>query len=237
MTATESDLGEAPAGSLEAAPESGECRHHVVVADHRSLVREGLAALVEREHDMCVVREVGSLQELTKAVGEYDARVAVIGHRPPHLDGVRAAERLRGQAIVVLLVDDSDSSESCLRAIESEVRGLLHVEEAREQLAAAIRSVHSGASVVGSSLLRRVTALVALPDERLREQILSTLSARELQVFKLVGSGMSNGEVAQALSISAVTVKSHMNRVSRKLAVRDRAQAIVLAHRSGTVAF
>ncbi|MGP3948537.1 LuxR C-terminal-related transcriptional regulator [Streptomyces sp. 7N604] len=173
--------------------------------------------------------------ELTRALDDGDVAVAVIGHEPLELDGVRAAQRLRGRAAVILLVDESASPESYLRAIQGGVRGVLPMEDAREQLAAAIRSVVSGASVIGMSLLRRVAELVDLPDKELSAHIISTLSARELQVFELVGLGLSNSEVAHALSISVMTVKSHMSSVSRKLTLRDRAQAIVMAHRSGIV--
>lgn len=214
----------------------------VVVADDQAIIRDGLVTVLGLLPD---VEVVGAAEDGERAVALAVAEhpdVVLMDLRMPVLDGVGATERIvreaPGTAILVLTTYADD--ESILGALRAGARGYLTKDAGRAELAAAVRAVASGQSTfapeVGALLVSTLTGVGATPataevpaqDTSLAARFPS-LTRREVDVLALVADGLSNGEIASALFVSVATVKTHINAIFAKLAVRDRAQAIALA--------
>lgn len=213
----------------------------VVVADDQAIIRDGLVTVLGLLPD---VEVVGAAEDGERAVALAVAEhpdVVLMDLRMPVLDGVGATERIvreaPGTAILVLTTYADD--ESILGALRAGARGYLTKDAGRAELAAAVRAVASGQSTfapeVGALLVSTLTGAGATPaaaavptqDTSLAARFPS-LTRREVDVLALVADGLSNGEIASALFVSVATVKTHINAIFAKLAVRDRAQAIAL---------
>ena len=212
----------------------------VVVADDQAIIRDGLVTVLGLLPDIEVV---GAAEDGERAVALAAAEhpdVVLMDLRMPGLDGVAATERIvrdvPGTAILVLTTYADD--ESILGALRAGARGYLTKDAGRAELAAAVRAVASGQSTfapeVGALLVSTLTggpdqtpAQAPAPAPSLSARFPS-LTKREVDVLALVADGLSNGEIAATLFVSVATVKTHINAIFAKLAVRDRAQAIAL---------
>ncbi|GAB3573952.1 response regulator transcription factor [Leifsonia lichenia] len=216
----------------------------VVVADDQAIIRDGLVTVLGLLPDIEVV---GAAEDGERAVALAAAEhpdVVLMDLRMPGLDGVAATERivreLPGTAILVLTTYADD--ESILGALRAGARGYLTKDAGRAELAAAVRAVASGQSTfapeVGALLVSTLTGGPGAAANAATGQTPSpaaslssrfpTLTKREVDVLALVADGLSNGEIASTLFVSVATVKTHINAIFAKLAVRDRAQAIAL---------
>ena len=155
----------------------------------------------------------------------------------PNMDGIEATRRigLAGLPTKVLVLTTFDLDEHVYEALRAGASGFLLKDVDRARLVEAVESVARGESLVAPTVLERlVTHYVERPPTGLKEpDFLEDLSARELEVLKLVGRGLSNGEIAEELFISLATVKTHVRHLLQKLNLRDRVQAVVLAHEHG----
>jgi DNA-binding NarL/FixJ family response regulator len=159
--------------------------------------------------------------------------------RMPEVDGIEATRRIVGAAgdrpTRVLMLTTFDANEYVYEALRAGASGFLLKDVPPEQLAAGIRVVAAGEALLAPSITKRLiqefATTVPLPAEPPKG--LSELTARELEVFKLVARGLSNAELAEELVVSETTVKTHVARVLMKLGLRDRVQAVVLAYESG----
>lgn len=203
----------------------------VVVIDDHTLVRYGLAGLVEREPDLELVGNTGQRAEAVGIVLSTRANVAVLDVTPPDLDGLRIARELRNRyaelGIVLLAPEGQDSV--LFEALESGVSAFVAKTAPADEILAAIRH----AAVAPTSF----TATGLGPAMARRDQPASQalLSPREAQVLELLGQGLSVRAIAVALSVSLSTAKTYVERLYEKLEVSNRAQAIMTALQRGLI--
>jgi DNA-binding NarL/FixJ family response regulator len=209
----------------------------VYICDRQVLMCQGLAAILSREPGISVSGFSSSVDDAISAAKRQRAMVMVIGHEPPVYDGIDLVKRLgelgaaRPQSI--LLIESSCLNQVLQPALQAGVLGVLLKDEAPNLLASSIRTVAEGAVVLASSITELVSQWSEAGERSHAAERM--LSGRERDVLKLVGAGLSNDEVAVALSVSVPTVKSHLRSVFRKFDLRDRAQAVILAYESGLV--
>jgi DNA-binding NarL/FixJ family response regulator len=210
----------------------------VLVADDQQLVRAGLALIVNGEADMTVVGEAQDGFEALDLVHKRAPDVVLMDIRMPAMDGLTAARRIlseTGSRVILLTTFDAD--EYVFEGLRAGASGFLLKDTPPEQLCWAVRNVAAGNALIDPTVTRRLVLRFAAaarvtdatPD-RLKE-----LTARELDVLRLIARGRSNAEIAADLVIEESTVKSHVARVLTKLELRDRVQAVVLAYESGFV--
>ncbi|WP_313545315.1 response regulator transcription factor [Leifsonia aquatica] len=212
----------------------------VIVADDQAIIRDGLVTVLGLLPDIEVVGEAADGEQAVALAVAQRPDVALMDLRMPGVDGVAATERIArdapGTAVLVLTTYADD--ESILSALRAGARGYLTKDAGRAELAAAVRAVASGQSTfapeVGARIVSSLTsapaaapAPAASPAAALVARF-PALTPREAEVLALVGDGRSNPEIAAALFVSVATVKTHINAIFAKLAVRDRAQAIAL---------
>ena len=159
--------------------------------------------------------------------------------RMPGLDGLQAAERILaepGLRTSVLMLTTFDLNEYVYDALRAGASGFLLKDTPPEQLVSAIHVIAAGDALLSPSITRRVISEFVKgtgPKPHAQFPRLQELTARELEVMKLIARGLSNAEIAKTLFVSGATVKTHVGRVLTKLGLRDRVQAVVLAYEAG----
>jgi DNA-binding NarL/FixJ family response regulator len=155
--------------------------------------------------------------------------------RMPELDGLQATRRIlsadNGARILILTTFDLD--EYVYEALRAGASGFVLKDDSPEQLIAAIRTVAVGEALLSPTITKRVIQRFARMPRPAPPKELEDLSDREREIFRLITHGLSNGEIAQELYISNTTVKTHVTHILRKLNLRDRVQAVVLAYQTG----
>ncbi|MEY7978677.1 response regulator [Streptomyces pilosus] len=212
----------------------------VLVADDQGIVRAGFAAVIDAEEDMTVVGEAGDGAEAVRLTAESAPDVVVMDVRMPELDGIAATRIITGRpdAPRVLVLTTFDLDAYVFEALRAGASGFLLKDVYASELLRGIRVVAAGESVLAPSATRRLIghyasgAAVGGPGER-SHGALDGLTDRERGVLALVASGLTNAEIAAQLGITVGTVKSHVNAVLRKLGLRDRVQATILAYDLG----
>jgi DNA-binding NarL/FixJ family response regulator len=216
----------------------------IVIADDQQLVRTGFRLILDAEADLAVVAEAGDGLEAVAVVGRERPDVVLMDIRMPELDGIQATRRILdgGIATKVLMLTTFDLNEYVYEALRAGASGFLLKDTPAEQLAEGVRVIAQGDALLAPSVTRRLldefarpAAATAEPAVRTPPPGLDELTARELEVFRLLARGRSNAEIAQELVVSETTVKTHVARVLMKLGIRDRVQAVVLAYESGIV--
>jgi DNA-binding NarL/FixJ family response regulator len=214
----------------------------VVIADDQQLVRTGFRLILDAEDDLDVVAEAGDGLEAVKVVRRERPDVVLMDIRMPELNGIEATRRIidAGIRTRVLMLTTFDLNEYVYEALRAGASGFLLKDTPAEQLAEGVRVVARGDALLAPSVTRRLLDEFARPPTetpatRPAPAGLDELTARELEVFRLIARGKSNAEIAADLFVSETTVKTHVARVLMKLGVRDRVQAVVLAYESGVV--
>jgi DNA-binding NarL/FixJ family response regulator len=209
----------------------------VLVADDQSMVRAGFRMLLADEEDIEVVAEASNGLEAIEKAARFDPTVVLMDIRMPELDGLEATRRIlaadRGARILILTTFDLD--EYVYEALRAGASGFVLKDDSPEQLIAAIRTVAAGDALLSPTVTRRVIEKFAGTPRPAPPKELDDLSERERDVFQLMARGLSNAEVGQELYISETTVKTHVTHILSKLGLRDRVQAVVLAHQTGLV--
>src|SRR3954469_8172232 len=211
----------------------------VLIADDQALVRAGFRMILDAEDDLDVVGEASDGAEAVRMARELRPDVVLMDIRMPELDGIEATRRVpelgTDPPVRVLMLTTFDLNEYVYEALRAGASGFLLKDVPPEQLAAGIRIVAQGEALLAPSITKRLIQEFARATPATPEppRGLDELTARELEVFKLVARGLSNAEVAQELIVSETTVKTHVARVLMKLGLRDRVQAVVLAYESG----
>ncbi|MET0133595.1 MAG: response regulator transcription factor [Kibdelosporangium sp.] len=200
----------------------------VLLVDDHPVVREGLRGMLEAEEDLVVVGEAGSGDEAVALARAKRPDVVLMDLRMPGLDGAGATEQIMAEAlgsrVIVLTTYETDAD--ILRAVEAGATGYLLKDASRTELAGAIRAATRGETVLAPSVAGRLV-------RRMRTPAPPGLSAREVEVLRLVAKGMTNADVGTALHISEATVKTHLLRVFNKLGVSDRTAAVTTAMSRG----
>lgn len=211
----------------------------VVLVDDQELVRSGLRRILRRRDGFVIVAECADGAEVPGAVAGCEADVVVMDLRMKTVDGIEATRRLRTDpaAPPVLVLTTFDDDELLSGALRAGAAGFVLKDSAAEDLIRAVRAVAAGDSWLDPSVTARVLAAYrASAPPAPADASIADLTARERDVLVAMGKGMSNVEIAEALVISELTVKSHIGRIFAKLGLRDRAAAIVYAFDRGLVA-
>lgn len=199
----------------------------ILIVDDHLVVRVGLRSMIDTQPDMSVVAEAANGQEAVELFHEHRPDLVLMDLRMPGMSGVEATvamrERFPEARIIVLTTYDGD--ENIYRALQAGARAYLLKDIPRNEFLEDIRAVHSGAYCIPPAVAARLAQRMPHPD----------LSSRELEVLKLIVEGMSNKEIASALSVTESTIKNHVNSILNKLNVRDRTQAATTALRRGIV--
>jgi DNA-binding NarL/FixJ family response regulator len=210
----------------------------VLIADDQELVRSGFRLILELA-GLEVVGEAGDGAEAVDAARRLRPDVALMDIRMPGTDGIEATRRIVAEGLPtrVLILTTFDLDEHVYDALQAGASAFLLKDVGRERLVEAVRTVAGGDALFSPSVLRRLVEhyVAAPPSAGALAPELEELSPRELEILRLVGEGLSNGEIAARLYITLATVKTHVRHVLQKLGLRDRVQAVVLAHRTGLV--
>jgi len=211
----------------------------VVVVDDQEMVRAGFAALLGAQDGIEVTGQAADGAVALAVCAETDPDVVLMDVRMPVLDGVEATTRLlrtptRARVVVLTTFDVDDYVYAALRAGAS---GFLLKDATPEELVSAVRVVAAGESLLAPTVTSRLIARFARqPGMVATPPALDALTPREREVLVLIARGLSNKEIAARLVVAEQTVKTHVGRILAKLALRDRAQAVMAAYESGLVA-
>ena len=207
----------------------------VLVADDQSMVRAGFRMLLADEQDIEVVAEAENGREAVEKTARFNPGVILMDIRMPELDGLQATRRILAEDndARILILTTFDLDEYVYEALSAGASGFVLKDDSPEQLLAAIRTVAAGDALLSPTVTKKVIKQFARHPRPAPPKELDELSEREREVFRLMAEGMSNGEIGDKLHISETTVKTHVTHILQKLGLRDRVQAVVLAHRTG----
>lgn len=199
----------------------------ILVVDDHFMVRMGLSASLNVEPDMQVLAEAGSGEEALAVYRQHLPTVVIMDLRLPGMSGAETVAALLREFpdAAVLMLSTHAEEEEVYRSLQAGARGYVLKTVLREELLRAIRAVHGGGHYVDATA---ATLLAARVSHR-------PLTARELEILRLVAKGLGNKEIAAALNIAEVTVKLHVSHVLEKLGVRDRTEAATAALQRGLI--
>jgi DNA-binding NarL/FixJ family response regulator len=214
----------------------------VLIADDQALVRAGFRMILEADGGAQVVGEAADGEEAVALARQMRPDVVLMDVRMPRLDGLDAARRILADAATdaacrVIMLTTFDLDEYVYTALRVGASGFLLKDVSPEQLVAAVQLVAAGDALLAPSITRRLVERFARPTvaPAATPSETSTLTAREREVLMLMARGLSNAELAERLTLSEATVKTHVARILGKLDLRDRVQAVVLAYETGLV--
>ena len=212
----------------------------VLLCDDQALVRSGFRMILEAREGIEVVGEAEDGVQALELTWRHRPDVILMDVRMPRLDGVQATRRLveAGAEGRVLILTTFDLDEYVFEALRAGASGFLLKDAPAEELAAAIRVVAAGESLLAPGVTRRVIdAFVRrhAPPATPREPRLELLTPREIEVLGLLARGLSNLDIASRLFVSEGTTKTHVSNVLSKLGLRDRVQAVIFAYENTVV--
>ena len=227
----------------------------VVVADDQALVRAGFCGIVAATPGLAVVGEAGTGAEAVEVTRRTRPDVVLMDVRMPELDGIEATRQITataGLATRVLILTTFDLDEYVYAALHAGASGFLLKSTEPAELVSAIRVVAAGDALLAPSVTRRLVeeftrrpvpaAPPRPPDQQPHPVVarapaasLDAITGREREVLALIASGLSNSEIAERLSISEATAKTHVGHLLTKLTARDRVHLVILAFQAGLV--
>jgi DNA-binding NarL/FixJ family response regulator len=212
----------------------------VVVADDQALVRGGFRVILDLA-GIPVVAEAADGKQAIAAVLKHRPDVVLMDIRMPEMDGLEATRRILesrpGQDVRVIMLTTFDLDQYVYAALAAGASGFLLKDVSPEHLVTAVQLVRTGDALLAPSITRRLVERFApqRTEARVPGRDLSVLTPRELEVLGLIARGMSNAELASALTLSEATVKTHVANILAKLDLRDRVQAVILAYETGLI--
>ncbi|WP_329306384.1 response regulator transcription factor [Streptomyces sp. NBC_01260] len=209
----------------------------VLLADDQPLVRAALRMVIADLPGIEVAGEAGTGDEAVRLTAQLAPDVVVMDIRMPGLNGIEATERITAGSgtthVLVLTTFDDDYVYGALRAGAA---GFLVKDMALEDILAAVRVVAAGDALIAPSVTRRlIKDFAGRPASASPQRPLTAITEREREVLVLVGSGLSNAEIAERLFISVATAKTYLTRLLAKLDARDRVQLVIIAYEAGLV--
>jgi DNA-binding NarL/FixJ family response regulator len=212
----------------------------VLLCDDQALVRSGFRMILEAREDIEVIGEAEDGAQALEMTWRQLPDVVLMDVRMPRIDGVEATRRLVGAGAEarILILTTFDLDEYVFEALRAGASGFLLKDVQPAQLVDAVRVVARGDALLDPTVTRRLLdrfahTLPGAPERPPPE--MGELSDREREVLELMASGLSNAELAERLVLSETTVKTHVSSILRKLGLRDRVQAVVLAYQAGLV--
>ncbi len=213
----------------------------VLICEDQQLIRAGYVAVLGAQPDMEVVGQAGNGRDALTEIGRLRPDVVVMDIQMPLLDGIEVTRRVSGphtaKPAKVLVVTTFNVGQYVYDALRAGASGFLLKDAPLEELAAGVRTVARGESLLSPAVTRTLIGRYA---DRIQPVVpadgpLDRLAPRELEVLKLIAGGLSNAEIAAELVLGVETVKTYVSRILTKLDLRDRVQAVVLAYRTGLV--
>ncbi|MEU0204627.1 MULTISPECIES: response regulator transcription factor [unclassified Streptomyces] len=212
----------------------------VLLVDDEELVRTGLRLILESQPDITVVAEAGDGLAAVSLAGQHQPDVVLMDVRMPLLDGIAATAEvlLASPRSKVIMLTTFDKDEHVFNSLRAGAGGFLLKDSPRTDLIRAVREVMAGRSLLSPGATRQLiseyvrtspTRTHAVPPE------VAVLSEREREVLAHVARGLTNAEIAAALTLSEHTVKTHVGNILAKLHLRDRVQAVIFAYETGVV--
>jgi DNA-binding NarL/FixJ family response regulator len=210
-----------------------------LIADDQEVVRAGFAALLETQSDFAVVATAADGAEAVRLSREHRPDVVLMDVRMPVMDGIEATRHICAddESPRILILTTFDLDEYVYDALQSGASGFLLKDVPAETMFEAVRVIAAGDALLAPAITRRLIGQFARlrPRQQARPEALAELTPRETEILGLVAAGLSNHEIASRLVLSDETVKTHVSHILRKLDLRDRAQAVVVAYESGLV--
>jgi DNA-binding NarL/FixJ family response regulator len=215
----------------------------LLLADDQAMVRQGFGALLNAQDGMLVVGEATNGEDAVQVCRELRPDVILMDVRMPVMDGLEATRRPMsapggaGYRPRVLMLTTFDLDDYVYEALRAGASGFLLKDATADDLVAAVRIIVAGEALLAPTVTRRLIEEFARQprSDRPRPDQLAGLTARELEVTRLIARGLSNGEIADTLVLAEQTVKTHVGRILAKLHLRDRAQVVVAAYESGLI--
>jgi DNA-binding NarL/FixJ family response regulator len=236
---TETESGERRRGAVAAD------RIRILIVDDHALFRVGISNILSRERDLDVVGEAADGRSALETAGMTSPTIVLMDLSLPAPGGLETTQRIRREfpAVAVIVMAQDEDEESLFASIKAGAAAFVIKDISPEDLIHVIRRVSQGEFLindkvfskpaVASRVLKEFRELAVYGQEA--QPIFAPLSPREVEILDNIAQGMTNKQVAYALSISEQTVKNHMSSILRKLAVNDRTQAVVYAMRQGWI--
>jgi DNA-binding NarL/FixJ family response regulator len=212
----------------------------VLLADDQELVRDGFAMILDAQDDIDVVGQAADGASSVELARTLTPDVVLMDVRMPAMDGIEATRRIRAAGLhrlAVLILTTFDLDEYVYEALRAGASGFLLKDVPRSTLIQAVRTVAAGDALLAPAITRRLIEQFVSqpPPTRALPRELDELTQREHDVLLRLARGRSNSEIGRELFLSEATVKTHVAHVLRKLALRDRVQAVVYAYETGLI--
>jgi DNA-binding NarL/FixJ family response regulator len=211
---------------------------NVLLVDDHALMREGLRRLLELEEDMNVIGEAVDGFDALNKIRRLHPDVVLMDISLPGMDGISVTRQITHEFpdVAVIMLTMFRQQDQALQAMKSGAKGYLLKSASSQKVVHTIRTVHKGGMIIEPELTGAIVSeFRRLSASASNGQALSALSEKEIEIIRLVASGMSNKEIAEQLAYSEKTVKNYLSTIFQKLGIRDRTQAAIFAMRHGLI--
>lgn len=209
----------------------------VLICDDQSIIRDGLAMLLNLERDIEIVGCAENGREAVRLTGQHEPHLVLMDLKMPGMNGVEATRQIRAQypATEVLVLTTYDDDEWVFDALRAGAAGYMLKDTPRDELIKAIRGTVSGRTYIDPAVAGKLLSQFTTTPAQAPNQILMKLTRREGDVLRLIASGQTNPTIAERLHLTEGTVRNHVSAILDKLGVADRTQAAVLALQHGVI--
>jgi NarL family two-component system response regulator LiaR len=210
----------------------------ILIVDDHPLLREALIKAVSTQKDMEVVGEAGNGEEAVKLASQLKPDIVVMDIMMPRMDGIEACRQIKRIApdIAILILTAYDDDNYVIGLLEAGAAGYLLKSASGQDLIEAIRAIRAGESVLHPSIIEKLVKHAILKSaDKVEPRISELLSNREIEMLRLLATGMNNKQIADKLCLSLRTIKTHMSNIFTKMNVASRSEALVEALGSGLI--
>jgi DNA-binding NarL/FixJ family response regulator len=208
---------------MAAAKTSNADKHRILIVDDHPIFRQGLAQLINQEEDLCVCGEADDYQGAMKAVAELKPAMVIVDITLKDMSGIDLIKEIRKfhKGIIMLVISMHDESLYAERAFRAGAKGYVMKQEASESIVQAIRQVRSGSIYASKKMTVHILSLFVDGPRDHTESPLRTLTDREIEVFQLIGEGLSISEIGVRLHLSVKTIGTYRERIKEKLNLKN----------------